>query len=269
MGSIIPALIAKRLRPKAKLIIRTGYTQSLFNKLASRDYSESLKLERHAYQKCDLALVTSKGDQDYIMATHKIPANKIQVVANYIDTNLFCPISTSKYPDRLVFVGRAGDPQKNIPALLNALAGANLKLDIIGRPKNIANLEHQAKKQKIPLNFLGIIPNQNLPATLNKYPIFILPSLYEGMPKSLLEAMACGLACIATDVPGSREVIQNGVNGLLTKTNSDSLKLAILKLKNDPALRQKLGQTARAFVVQNFSLQTQINKEISAYQNLI
>lgn len=269
MGSVVPALIAKRLNPRAKLVIRTGYTQSLFDQLAGHDNSQSLKLERRAYRRCDIALITSHSDQDYLIKTHKIPAGKIYVIANYINTDLFRPLPQSKYLDRLVFIGRAGDPQKNILTLLNALAGADLTLDIIGKTKNITAVESAAAKLHIPINWLGIVSNENLPALLNRYSIFVLPSLYEGMPKSLLEAMSCGLACIATDVSGSREVITDNQNGLLAEPTSASLRAKILFLKDNPALQKTLGQNARAFVIQNFSLQTQIQKEISIYGSLI
>jgi len=265
----IPALIAKYLNKKAKLIIRTGYTQSLFDKQAGLDNSQSLKLEKKAYQKCDIGLVTSKEDKEYLIKTHQIPETKIKVIANYIDTDIFKPDNQPKYFDRLIFIGRAGDPQKNISSLLKALHNTNLSLDIIGRPKNVENIQNQAKELNVSLNFLGIIPNQKIPKILNQYSIFILPSLYEGMPKSLLEAMSCSLACIATDVPGSREIITDKQNGLLTKTDSKSLKQAILKLISSYELQKTLGQNARQFVIENFSLKTQIQKEIGVYQNLL
>ena len=269
INGAVSALIAKRLNPKSKLIIRTGYTKSLFDSQAGLNNKPALKLESRAYAVCDLALVTSLADRDYLIKTHHLSPNKVHVVANYIDTDLFRPLPLPKLLSRLLFIGRAGDPQKNILALIKALSDTDLALDIVGKTKNTATISATAAKYNVSLNWLGIIPNDNLPQLINRYSIFILPSLYEGMPKSLLEAMSCGLACVATDVPGSREVITDEENGLLTEPTFTSLRAKIILLQNNTTLQQKLGAAARGFVVQNFSLKTQIQKEISIYQNLI
>jgi len=264
------ALFAKTLNPKAKLVIRTGYTQSLFDSQAGQLNPYTLKLEAKAYQKCDLALVTSQGDREYLIKKYKISENKIKIIANYIDTDIFKPLpEISKYQDHLVFVGRVGDLQKNILNLLEALSGTGLTLDIIGSSKNNEKIARKAEIENISVNFLGNLPNEELSQVLNRYPIFILPSLYEGMPKSLLEAMACGLAVIATDVPGSREIVKPNQTGLLSDTSPESLEKNISRLFTDKDLRIKLGQAARNFVIQNFSLSTEIQKEISLYSKLI
>jgi glycosyltransferase involved in cell wall biosynthesis len=130
-------------------------------------------------------------------------------------------------------------------------------------------LENFAEEKKVAVNFLGTISNSSLPEILNRYEIFILPSLYEGMPKTLLEAMSCGLACIATNVPGSHEVVGNNYSGLLSETSPESLRKNIQELKNNRELQKKLGENARRFILENFSLSTQINKEINIYEKLV
>lgn len=262
------ALIAKFINPFAKLIIRTGFTQSLFNQQKNILDKKIISLEKKAYKKCDLAFVTSKEDKNYITSKYNLSENKIRVIPNYIETSVFKPLNLNKFSDRLVFVGRLNE-QKNIFSLIEAISETNLSLDIIGSGELKEKLRSFAEEKKVPVNFLGVIPNDSLPETLNRYEIFVLPSLYEGMPKTLLEAMSCGLACIATDVPGSREVINDNHNGLLSEIYAESLKKNILKLSGDQSLREKLGKNARHFILENYSLSTQIQKEINIYQNLI
>jgi glycosyltransferase involved in cell wall biosynthesis len=78
--------------------------------------------------------------------------------------------------------------------------------------------------------------------------IFVLSSRFEGLPFVLIEAMACGTACISFDCPnGPREVIKNGVNGLLVPAGRvNALASALVKLGENPVLRQRLGDAARS-----------------------
>ncbi|MFA5173420.1 MAG: glycosyltransferase [Candidatus Paceibacterota bacterium] len=262
------ALIAKFINPFAKLIIRTGYTQSLFDTKENKNIFKIKRLEKTAYRFSNHAFVTSLADKKYLIEEYKIPENKISVIANYIDTDIFKPLNLNKYSDRLIFVGRLNE-QKNLFSLIEALSGTNLSLDIVGSGKLKDKLENFAEEKNVSVNFLGIIPNNSLPETLNRYEIFILPSLYEGMPKTLLEAMSCGLACVATDVPGSREVISDNFNGLLSEISPESLREKIKELAVNAELQKKLGKNARRFVLENFSLSTQIDKEISIYKKLV
>lgn len=84
--------------------------------------------------------------------------------------------------------------------------------------------------------------------------VVTLPSLGEGIPTVLLEAAACGRPIVATDVPGCRDVVQHGVNGLLVPPKDpQALAEAVLRLLNDPALRSIMGAEGRRLVVQRFS----------------
>jgi glycosyltransferase involved in cell wall biosynthesis len=124
-------------------------------------------------------------------------------------------------------VGRLA-PVKNIFNLIEALSETGFTLDIYGDGQLREQLASKAKDLKIDLNFMGIVANDELPEILSRYHYFILPSLYEGMPKSLLEAMACGLVCIGTDVEGINEIIEDRINGFLANgTSTEALAKAI------------------------------------------
>ncbi len=269
------ALIAKIIKPKGKLIVRTGYTQSLFQ-IQQKGRADRLLVgwEKIAYRLADMILVTSAGDRKYLNERYRINPEKIKIIANYIDTDKFAPRPEEKYARRVVYSGKI-EKQKNLENLIEALAGTKVALDIIGGAMDETSQKYQeqltklAEKLKVEVTFSGRKPNDELPAILNKYHLYILPSWYEGMPKSLLEAMSVGLACIGTNVEGTREIIKDETTGCLSETSVDGLRKNILELIDDYPRQKRLGQEAREFVVENFSLKTQINKEIEIYENLI
>ena len=90
--------------------------------------------------------------------------------------------------------------------------------------------------------------------------VFALPSLVEGNPKILLEAMACQKAVIGTNVEGIRELIINKYNGILTDTDHDSIRSGLIELLDDK-LRQKLGKQARKFIIENYDIEKLLEKE--------
>src|SRR3546814_17832635 len=100
---------------------------------------------------------------------------------------------------------------------------------------------------------------------INAGRIFVLPSSYEGHPKTLLEAMACGAAVIGTDVPGIREVIEDGRTGLLCAPTAAALRDAIERLLSDEPLRRRLGGNARQQIQMTESLARVAQLQLSAY----
>ncbi len=88
------------------------------------------------------------------------------------------------------------------------------------------------------------------------------------MPKALLEAMACGLPCIGSNVEGIREIIKHKENGYLCETDAESIRQAILEVLEDGALRKNIGQNARRTIIDNFSLKKGLEKEVALYESL-
>ena len=116
---------------------------------------------------------------------------------------------------------------------------------------------------------MGTVPNSDMPRLLNSSEVFVLPSNYEGSPKALLEAMACGLPVIGTDVPGIREVIQHGVNGLLCEPNEYHIASAIVNLLSDLEVRRRLGHQARKDVLEKHSQSGVVKREAELIQRML
>jgi glycosyltransferase involved in cell wall biosynthesis len=98
----------------------------------------------------------------------------------------------------------------------------------------------------------------------------VLPSHREGLPLSLLEAAACGRPLIATDVPGCRAIVRDGINGLLVPLeDAEALAAAIDQLAADPELRRKFGKAGRDLVEQEFSARRIGHDVVGLYRRLL
>ncbi|MCU7814120.1 MAG: glycosyltransferase family 4 protein [Candidatus Thiodiazotropha sp. (ex Rostrolucina anterorostrata)] len=108
---------------------------------------------------------------------------------------------------------------------------------------------------------------QDMPAIFSSAHIICLPSYREGLPKVLLEAAASGRPIVATDVPGCREVVIEGENGLLVPARqSKPLADALRHLINSPEVRQSMGQKARTMAETEFSIQQVVDRHMAIYQ---
>ena len=264
------AVIASRLFQKP-LIVRTGYTWSLLREKQKLQNCKTriIKLiERFAFKHASLITVTSQSQLTYIRKKYSISDKKVKLIPNYIDINIFKPNdSLKKHPDRIVFVGRL-DKEKNLFNLINAITQTELTLDVYGQGELSDKLKEEAAKRNAHVNFLGTLPNHELPRILNGYNFFILPSKYEAMPKSLIEAMACGLVCIGANTEGIEEIIDDRVNGYLAEgTDKDSLARTILNATSN--VNKSITSAAVKKIQNSFSLQAVAQKEINAIKQIL
>ncbi len=111
----------------------------------------------------------------------------------------------------------------------------------------------------------------DVPAILGAAAIFCLPTRYgEGIPKSLLEAGAAGLALVATDTPGCRDVISDGENGVLVSPGDlSALSASLERLLTQPGLRERLGAAARETVRRDFSVEQVCRETLSVYREVL
>lgn len=270
MSGAWAALIAARLYKK-KLVVRCGYELLRFlelEKVSRLKRSVISFLERLVYQKSNAIIVTSSSDREYIIKKFSIDKEKINIIPNYIDTELFKPMpSVQKQKNRIIFVGRL-HKQKNLPNLLHALVGLECSLLIVGSGELKPTLVRLAEELQVSVEFKDRIANKELPYELNQAEVFILPSLFEGNPKTLLEAMSTGLPCIGTDVEGIANIIDPHQNGLLCGTDTPSLHQALKELLVNKELQEILGASARKTIVEGFSLDEYLNKEKQVYSKL-
>jgi glycosyltransferase involved in cell wall biosynthesis len=273
-GSEIPLWLKQRLGKK--LIVRCGYLYSFFVKNQTQDekkIKDAMELEGKAFSAADAGIVTSAWQRDIVIKQYGVEPAKIRVIPNYVVTDVFKPRPEMGKKCDLVFVGRAGN-QKNIDNLLDALdrlktKGRNISLLMIGGCCEDSQLRKMVSDYALDVAFAGNVPNFDLPPLLNQARAFIQPSLYEGHPKTLLEAMSCGLPCIGTDVTGIREDIEHRVTGYLCKTDCESIASAIETVLSDSLLQKTMGENAREYIVRNYSIDRVFQMELEVIKEVI
>ena len=278
------AFVAKILYNK-KIIIRSGFewliaTKNVIEKRGVKKFIKYLFRyififinELIAYKLADGIIVTSDYDIPVIVKYYKLKKkykrNKIRLIYNYIDEEMFKPIALDKKDKHILFIGNL-HRGKNVMNLVEAFKDLkDFTLDIIGIGPDEKKMKRRIKELGINVNFLGLFPNPKIPKIMNQYEIFILPSISEGNPKVLLEAMSCGIACIGTNIEGINNIIKHKKNGFLCKTDSESIKDAILTVYHDNNLRKKIAENGRKFILENCSLKSITEKEYSFYQEIL
>lgn len=151
--------------------------------------------------------------------------------------------------------------------------GRAIRFLLAGEPDsgNPAAVPEQTIRQWVAegvVEWLGHI--DDMPALLQSVDVVVLPSYREGLPKGLIEAGACGLPLVTTNVPGCREVVTDGVDGLLVPVrDGKALAAAIARLHDDPALCKTLGNAARAKALAKFDERIVIQKTLAVYEELL
>ncbi|MEW6388193.1 MAG: glycosyltransferase [Thermodesulfobacteriota bacterium] len=154
-----------------------------------------------------------------------------------------------------------------LPELLQEIK--DLVVLIVGEGRLAEVLKSQARELGVAerVRFLGT--RRDLPLIYRALDIFVLPSLWEGLPLALLKAMGAGLPVVATEVSGSRDVIEDGVNGRLVPPGaSRALADAVLDLYRRPQLRQDLGSAAHEDIVEHYSLEAMLARLEALYLEL-
>lgn len=265
------AALAKKFFKK-KFVLHCGYMWSM-GEVGSFDSIKKIILpfiERFVCRTADFIILTSEHARAYIIKRYRIDPRKITVTRNPVDTTLFRPLGLKKKPRSLIYVGRL-EKEKNPLAVLKAMVGLDMAmtLTIAGRGSLEKELRHYAAQNGLKVEFRGNIPNNQLPQTLNQHELFIMPSFYEGSPKALLEAMACGMAVIATNVRGINEIIHHKENGYLCELSPDSIRKAILTVFEDNDLRNRMGEKACEYILKNCDLEKKIEKELNIFKKII
>jgi len=273
--------VVGKLFYRRKLIVRCGFEMLLNAKREGRNKGLLWLMyccEYISYRAADRIILSSVSALDFVRDSFRFLQKKqnLEVIPNYVDVELFQPIETKSAGSpanhgadkKIVYVGRLSR-EKNLHSVIEALAGTAVDFHVIGDGEQKQELRLLASRSGVVVDFIGVVPNNQLPSILNRYPVFILPSLYENHPKSLLEAMSCGLAVIGTEVSGIQEIIHDGVNGFLCEPTTQSMKRVILKVFSQLDQLSGVRKKAREYVKENCRLETVVTREIGVYNQLL
>ncbi|RLG83523.1 MAG: hypothetical protein DRO40_04330 [Thermoprotei archaeon] len=237
-----------------------------------------------AFKVVDAIIAVSKATKKLALNVGA-PANKITVIYNAVDETMFTPRSKSLCRQKLglpqnskiiLFVGNL-IPRKGVEYLIRALPIIltkipNVLLVVIGDGPQRNELEHLAKELNLEQNivFTGRISTEKLCLYYGAADIFVLPSLHEGHPMVLLEAMASGLPVVATKVSGNMETVIHGKNGYLVEPkNAHQLANAIIKILSERKQISKFGKASLMIYRKKFSEEKQICKIAEIYSRIL
>jgi glycosyltransferase involved in cell wall biosynthesis len=224
---------------------------------------------RRAAEAVNCFTTVSKDLQDYFVKEIGIPEESITVIPNGVDTSRFVPgprngVLQDLLPDEftgkvLISVGRLTEA-KDQSTLLSAIEilrkqARNIFLIVVGDGELRIPLEKEIAQKDLTHCVYLAGSRSDVYQLLPGADAFILSSKREGVPMSILEAMAAGLPVIATKVGGIPEVIKDGQNGILVPPeDQNSLANAICRILDDPGFAANLGSRARTTAEQNYSL---------------
>jgi sugar transferase (PEP-CTERM/EpsH1 system associated) len=238
---------------------------------------------RAAYAMADAIFAVTRELRDFHARQAWIQPQRMGVMYNGVDTQRFAPSSESRLamrkelglPEGSFVVGAVGRlvPIKDHETLLKAAAllcknGVDVRVLLVGSGPERQRLQVLSTNSlEGRVCFVG--DSSRVPELLNAMDVFVLPSLNEGMSNTLLEAMACGLPALATNVGGNPEIVENNLNGCLF-TPGDTAWLAekLQLLARDPEVVHQLGTAARNHAIESFSLSRMLDTYRCFYLDL-
>ena len=244
------------------LIIRTGYDLLTF-----KEHEKNSKIKIFLYwlvTQISLIfgnhyIVTSETDGESLKSRHLFQTNKIKVIPNWIDLKVDEQLKSNSF----ISVGRF-EKQKNFDKLIESFSNSGEEITLIGDGSLKKDLYKLSKKLNSKINFEGILSNEEVIKKLSKHKFYIHTALYEGNPKTILEAMSVGCVVIVPSNPNILEIVQDNFNGIVYDQKKDNLKDIIQNIKNKDV--RQISQNAIATVKKNNSLEKIVDLEFLIYK---
>lgn len=213
---------------------------------------------------------------DYRLArrTAAVPGRTLRLVYNGLPDLSVSPEPAQAHPVRLTMVARF-QAQKDHATLLYALArvdrSVSWQLDLVGEPGPTSESARELVRklgQSGNVTFSG--HRSDVASILSASHVYCLISNWEGLPRSIIEAMRAGLPVIATDVGGVTELVQDGISGLIVKQGDvEGLARALQDLLNDPGKRRAMGARGRQRFEARFTFPAMYRKTRSVWEELL
>ncbi len=267
LTGVIPALISRWLYG-IPFVTTYGYDYAGFERIEGRPIKAWVYdlLARLALPRARGVLVTTEEIRQDLQKKH--PHTRFCLTPNGVDTDQFSPRTSvaSSSNCKLLFIGRL-EPQKNLEKFIEALAVAHtprpIQLHIIGDGSLRQSLQSKAKQMGVNTIFEGVVNHSELPQRLSNADLFVLPSLKEGHPKALLEAMACGLPCAVSSGTGCESVVRNADCGIVFDAHSkEAMTEAIEAMLSNPEQHKRQMDNSRQWALEHFNIEKLMNQEI-------
>lgn len=262
MQYVIPAAIMAGVKTRVHTVHNIAKKEN--NNLAR-------KLAKFFYKWCRVTPVAlSELIQDSIVEEYGLKKEQIPVILNGIDISKCIPKNNYKITGmaKLLHIGRFSE-QKNHKGLIEAFKilhdmNPNSELQLIGDGEKKSEIDQLVEENSLAkhVKFLGL--QSDVYGYLHEADIFVLPSLYEGVPMTLIEAMGTGLPVVATAVGGVPDMLVNGESAILTPVDDKGVADALCRLVGNRRLRERLGHAALA-ISEQFSSKKMAEKYVKTY----
>ncbi len=216
-----------------------------------------VRAERRSVLEADSVAVVSDAMRREVLRHH---GRSAVVVGNAVDTERFHPARDWSALGRGVLFVSGLRSGKGVPEVLEIArrvraAGCGIPLRIVGRGPLEGWLRRKVASSRLDgLSVLPFLSHEELPAVYRASSVLLLPSHYEGLPTTVLEAMASGLPVVATDAGGTREAVETGATGFLHPVDDiEGMAESIIRLDASPGLACRLGTAGRRLVEREFS----------------
>ncbi|MDA0833148.1 MAG: glycosyltransferase [Planctomycetota bacterium] len=251
-------------------------------RVAERRSRWPMRIDRLTQRWVEMNVCVSRSVLDFTHEQAGVPSSKLTVIPNGVDVDRFrlaraaevSSFGISPGIKPLICIGRL-DEQKGHRYLFEALAklapaDPTLHLLVVGHGPLDATLKEHASRLGLAsvVHFVGW--SDQIPEFLKASSLLVLPSLWEGMPNVVLEAMASGLPVIASDVEGVRELISPDQTGIIVPPrDSDALAREIQRLRADSQLAETVGDTSQVFVTEHFTWDAVVQGYVQLYRRLL
>lgn len=243
----------------------------------------TLLLDRALKNRDDLLIAECDASRDYLVGRLGYAPAKVRTIRNGVDLAGWPVSKVDRQKRRMelrlgsgdILVGAVGrlDKQKGFSTLIDAMSRlkkTGLRCVILGEGPERARLEAQIRRHELETRVWLYGERPDIAAWLSAFDIACLPSLWEGLPNSLLEAMALGLPVVASGVDGVPEVVENGKTGLLVPPAAPAaLAKALQELADRPERRAALGAAAHAAVMEKFTVRRMMDEYQDAYASVV
>jgi glycosyltransferase involved in cell wall biosynthesis len=231
----------------------------------------SMFMERAAAAKADIVIAVCKKHKREVVEQYGIDEEKLRVVYEGIDVDRFSPSSCEG--NDVLFVGRLHQ-RKGVDRLLRAFkkvteSNGDARLRIAGKGEGESEYKKMARELGLgeSVEFLGHVPDSELPALYSSASMFVMPSYYEGFGLVLLEAMASGLPVLAFDTGVAPEIIKNGKNGYIV--DEHDMHDRILEMLSNPKKRKAMGKAGRKVVEKNLTWKKTAEHMLGIYREIL